>query len=639
MKTGKPPGGMSARNACATLVPHRGIEESTGKALPGRTLAERVHWCAGLVADMAEDIVTAHWNAADVDLLATGRDTSGRALPSNAHVALRRLNWDAMAPTGIQVTDRVKRMAQEQAGRILRGTIWRARVVAGILETWPADPGDRTGGEWDAVRAAIPDGARLPSSIIRARTRQIATFRQRCGRTPQHLFDLEPPPSISPVLPLAACDRQQFTLERCDEPNRVLLRVKLPTRPDPRTRRDWTWVAIPLTLPPTVPAHAHLHPPTLHVAADAVRADLTFTHPVPGARKNGHLVALGVDWGLNTLLSAGVCRIDADGHITAAGSGGQFRAAGILAKQHRLRRHGEALHAKAERYRALNGGGARLEAKLAVLAAEIDAVAARRTRLNGALAWAAARWTVDQAVAARATVIYVEDLRSMEARGMGRAVNTRLSQTVRGKILERVRHIAAESGIAVVTVPAKDTSRRCPHCLTVLRHRKAPDRTEAAWKWAVCPGCGFQGDRDQGAWMRIAARGLAHQNTTIVDRAAGTMAVARVKDSLEARAIVAPRVRSDRSKAGPTSKRPTPRRRRAPSPTRVGKRPEGRVHTGRLPRAAGRHQGADTAGFTRLRHQPRGARLGAGFHLHAHATPPRWADPPPDTPSDCGSLN
>jgi len=38
-----------------------------------------------------------------------------------------------------------------------------------------------------------------------------------------------------------------------------------------------------------------------------------------------------------------------------------------------------------------------------------------------------------------------------------------------------VRHLAAESGIAVVTVPARGTSRHCPVCLTVLRHRKAPD--------------------------------------------------------------------------------------------------------------------------------------------------------------------
>ena len=105
-------------------------------------------------------------------------------------------------------------------------------------------------------------------------------------------------------------------------------------------------------------------------------------------------------------------------------------------------------------------------------------------------------------------MIYLEDLRSMEAAGMGRTLNTRLFQTVRGKIAAWIRHLAAETGIAVVTVPAADTSRRCPRCLVVLRHCKAPDRiTTPGWKWARCPVCGWQGDRDQGAWQRIAARG------------------------------------------------------------------------------------------------------------------------------------
>jgi hypothetical protein len=31
------------------------------------------------------------------------------------------------------------------------------------------------------------------------------------------------------------------------------------------------------------------------------------------------------------------------------------------------------------------------------------------------------------------------------------------------------------------------------------------------------------------------------------------------------------------------------------------------------------------------RHRPRGAALGAGFHLHAHATPPRWHHSPATT--------
>ena len=201
------------------------------------------------------------------------------------------------------------------------------------------------------------------------------------------------------------------------------------------------------------------------------------------------------------------------------------------------------------------------------------AVSARRSHLNDALAWSAARWTVDQAIAAGASVIYLEDLRSLEARGMGKTLSTRISQSVRGKIANRIPYLGAKEGIAVVTVPPRGTSRNCPACLTVLRHRKAPDRlAEAGWKWASCPGCRWQGDRDTGAWMRITARGLAHQNKTTVDRKAGTMAVRTVDEALEAHAVVTPYTcAGDWSKSGPTPRRkkkttrPVPRRRGIPS--------------------------------------------------------------------------
>ncbi|MEU8265194.1 zinc ribbon domain-containing protein, partial [Micromonospora sp. NPDC048999] len=284
---------------------------------------------------------------------------------------------------------------------------------------------------------------------------------------------------------------------------------------------------------------------------------------------------------------------------------------------------------------------------------EIQHVSGRRTNLNDALAWAAARWTVDQAIAAGASVIYLEDLRSMEARGMGRTMNTRLSQQVRGKIADRIRHLAAEAGVAVVTVPARNTSKHCPQCLTPLRHRKAPDKpTVAGWKWAVCPhpSCGWQGDRDHGAWRRIAARGLTHQAKTVIDKTSGAMVIRAVVDTLEAAAVVTPTTtkisRTDRSKTGPTPRkpaRPAPRRRRAPSPTRphgrAGKRPEGHAPTDRkLPRAAHRHQNVTTTSTPTTGHQPHGAALGAGFHLHAHATPARW-ETIPETYSDTGSLS
>ena len=360
-----------------------------------------------------------------------------------------------------------------------------------------------------------------------------------------------------------------------------------------------------------------------------------------------------MDWGLNTLLSAGAARLHDDGRITALGAGGMFRAAGVLAKQHRLRRHSERLHAKADRYQRLAADNRRhpLTAKQQVLRDEIQRVSERRSTLNDALAWSAARWTVDQAIAATATVIHVEDLRSMEAMGMGRTLNTRLSQQVRGRIVDRMRHLAAEAGIAVVTVPAQYTSKHCPRCLIPLRHRKAPDRpTVPGWKWAVCGSCGYQGDRDTGAWQRVAARGLTHQATTVTDRTSGAMVIRAVVDALEGGAVITPTTTSrDRSKTGPTRRqpsRPAPGRRGAPSPAhprgRAGRRPEGHAHTDRprLPRAAHRHQGATTISTpTTGRHRPRGAALGAGFHLHTHATPPRWDNPVPDTTSSTGSLS
>ncbi|WP_328770937.1 zinc ribbon domain-containing protein [Streptomyces sp. NBC_00286] len=636
--------GEAARTACARSVLRTGVEEKTGALLSVGMLAERVGWAGDLVSGMVAALLAEHWNTRDVDVLAAGEDAVGRPLPSNAWMALRRLGWTVSPPEGVRVNDRIVRIAQEVAGRTLRSAKWRADLTTAVQATWPGTPARRTPTEWDAVREAVPDGRFVPSSVISSRTRQIATFAKKHGRMPTDVFEMESEPRIARMLLLSACDGQQATVERADTPGRAMLRMQLPTRPDPRSYADWTWVACPIKLPPTIPANAVLHLPTLRIYQGAVWADLAYTHAVPKARRSGHAVALGVDWGLNTLLSAGAARLNDDGTITALGSGGMFRADGIFAKQHRLRRLSEHLHAKADHYQRLINGAEHhlLTGRHAILADEIRHVSARRSNLNDALAWAAARWAVDQAITAGASVIYVEDLRSMEARGMGRTVNTRLSQQVRGQIVDRMRHLAAEAGIAVVTVPARNTSKHCPQCLDVLRHRKAPDRpTTPGWKWALCGSCGWQGDRDQGAWKRIAARGLTHQAKTVTDRTSGAMVIRTLIDKLEAGAVITPTApktrRTDRSKTRPTrhkATRPAPRRRRAPSPTRpmgpAGQRPEGHAHTDRtrLPRAAHRHQGVTTISTPATsRHRPRGTALGAGFHHHAHATPPRWVEP------------
>jgi IS605 OrfB family transposase len=631
-----------------------GTDEKTGEALSAAAVAERVAWCTALVKGMAGRLVAERWNRADLEMLASGRDAADRPLPAQAWMALRRLGWAAVSPDGVTVNDRIARMAQELAGRTLRSACWRDALTRAVTAAWPADPARRTPEEWDAVRAAAPGGEHLPSAIIRARTRQAARYLQDHGRLPVGVTKLEAPPRVPAMLILASCDRQQAVIARHEtDPRRALLRLQLPVCPDPRTYKDWSWVAVPLALPPTVPAAATLHLPALRPAGGRVMADVAFTSPVPQARRAGHTVALGIDWGLNTLLSAGTCRLDPDGTVTALGAGAQYRAGGVLARQHRLRRQGEALHAKLDHYERLIAGrdDHPLNAKAAVLRDEAVRVGDRRSHLNDALAWSAARWAADQAIAAGATVIYVEDLRSMEARGMGRTLNTRLSQTVRGQVTERLRHIAAEHGIAVVTVPPRGTSKNCPRCLTPLRHCKSPDQpTTPGWKWARCPGCGWQGDRDHGAWQRIAARGLVHQARTAVDRGNGAMAVRAVDGQLETRAVVAPYASGhrDRSKSGPTPRRTAsrraPRRRTAPSPPRPpgrgGQRPEGHATPAPppLPRAATRDQRASTTCTAPARrpHRARGAALGAGFHLNAHATPPRREPDPQHNPANTG---
>jgi len=651
-RSSAPASGATPRTACARVLARGGTDEKTGEVLSAAAVAERVGWCAALVQSMASDLVAGRWAPADLAVLASGRDAAGRPLPAQAWMGLRRLGWAAVPPDGVKVNDRIVRMAQELAGRTQRSACWRDALTRAIVGSWPADPARRTPEEWDAVRAGAPGGEHLPSPVIRVRTRQVARYLQYHGRLPVGVTELEKTPQVPAILILAAVDRQQAVLERYEAaPRRALLRLQLPARPDPRGYADWSWVAVPLFLPPTVPAAAALHLPTLRVSGGRVIADVAFTQQVPQARRTGHAIALGIDWGLNALLSAGACHLDPDGTITALGAGAQYRAGGILAKAHRLRRHGEHLHAKLDHYQRLAAGHDHhpLADKAAVLRDEARHVADRRSHLNDALAWSAARWAADQAIAAGATVIYLEDLRSLEARGMGKTLNTRLSQTIRSQIAERLRHIAAEHGIAVVTVPPRGTSKNCPRCLTPLRHCKSPDQpTVAGWKWARCPGCGWQGDRDHGAWQRIAARGLAHQAKTITSRDTGAMAVRAVNDALEARTDVAPYASGrDRSKTGPTPRRSTacraPRRRTAPSPPRSprgGQRPEGRATPARspLPRAATRDQRASTISFTPSRrpHRARGAVLGAGFHLSAHATPPKRRPDPQHHPANTG---
>ncbi|MEV6159545.1 transposase [Nonomuraea sp. NPDC052129] len=645
---------MSRLTATASCTAYAAVVEASGEVVSQGLLVRRVAWLTALARDVTARLVVARWNAADLDALGSGVGLDGRVLPSKGWMALRRLGWAASPPSGVYVCDRVMRCAQEQAARLLRLALHRRRLVAAIVATWPQNTGARTGAEWQALRALLPDG--VTAADIRNRTRQLRAYRDEHEVLPADLTELEEPPNVAAQVVLAAADRQLITLQRTGDDG-ARLRVRLPLVESPASSRDWAWHVVPVALPPTVPAEAALCAPTVRGVKGRVRVDLPFQIPVGFAPATGHRIGCGFDWGLNGLLVGVTGRLAdvADGRVMSDGRPLIYDASGVSAKLHRLRGEREHLAAKHRHLERLLAGITPADSRYATLSAvcqtlgvEHERLCARIRNLNKALTWSAARWAVDQAAAAGATVIYVEDLATLEARGRRGSANARLSGQVRGRIVEAIRHLAAKYAIAVVTVAARGTSRYCPRCgdgTSVLQHCPAPDRlAERGWRWAYCPACGLSCDRDRAAAERIVSRGLLGQHATRTHRSTGARTIHAIVEGNVARARrtrrptrAARRARRtrtdlhprpaarDRAKRRPTPKRPTrtpanprnnsmtssrvPDRRTvpAPPPTGGGQRPAGHAPK------PGRHQPYQTGHVRNSHHR-------TGFH-HAKATP------------------
>ena len=465
--------------ATASCTAYRAALETSGEVVGERTLVRRVGWLAALAQSMATQVLTERWTGSALTDLASGKSSDGRALPAKGWMAVRRLGWGCTAPAGVYVPERVRRIAEEQAARALRLAVHRRAVLAAVCATWPVDPGRRSEAEWRALRAALPAGT--SAAEIRNRTRQVRAHLAEHGALPADVTGVEGAPVVAAQVLLAAADKQLLTLTRAGAaglaggevgtvvpggPDTAVLRVKLPLVAAPVSRADWAWHVIVFTVPPHVPDHADWCAPTLRVAAHRLRVDLPFTVPVPAAAVVGHRVGLGLDWGVNTLLTGTVARLTDppdDGRDRHAGQRLRGRAecrpcgwagwspmGGCCATTRpRSRRNctgcaaqRERLAAKRDHYAALLSGlgaphpqWADLQDRHARAEVEHERVCARIRRLNHALAWSAARWAVDQAIATGCSVIYLEDLATLQARGH-RKGNARLSGQVRGLVVD-----------------------------------------------------------------------------------------------------------------------------------------------------------------------------------------------------------
>ncbi len=336
-----------AVTATATCTAHRGIVEATGRVLNAAALAQRVGWMSVIVQDMTGRLLAEHWTVEVLAALASGVGPDGRTLPASGWMALRRLGIVATAPDGVVVSDRVRRIAEEHAARLLRLAGHRDAMLRAAAATWPVDPRKRTAQEWAALWAAAPQGA--TKAEVRNRTRQAAALHATHGRLPGSIVEAEAAPHVSGQVLLGAADRQQVTVARDpDDPARLALRVLLPAVARPVSYRDWEWVILDAAIPATVPAAADLATPTLRLVNERVqrvRVDLPFTRQAPLPQTKGHRRGLGVDWGLNTLLTGTIGRLGEDrrgrARVLSAGKPLAFDATGVSAKLARLRTHRE----------------------------------------------------------------------------------------------------------------------------------------------------------------------------------------------------------------------------------------------------------------------------------------------------------
>ncbi|TYC17206.1 hypothetical protein, partial [Micromonospora sp. MP36] len=64
--TGKLPlaEGEASRTACARVLLRSGVDEESGEVLSQAVLAQRIGWCADLVAGMVSSLLAERWNPA-----------------------------------------------------------------------------------------------------------------------------------------------------------------------------------------------------------------------------------------------------------------------------------------------------------------------------------------------------------------------------------------------------------------------------------------------------------------------------------------------------------------------------------------------------------------------------------------------
>ena len=479
-----------------------GVLDTTGEAVPAEVLAQRFRWLDGIVAPEIRRRIAEVWAAKAVTAILESK--------GHAYVAMGRVYGDLpWPPDGIHASDRVRRMAEEGAGRALRSSSRQLSIIDAIL------PHMSPIAVWENLSAADRQKSHLPwpagAVYVERRNalRAVRNAEKLLGRLPSDAYDVVACPSSEDgysVCPLDAADEQQVRLDG----NR--LSVLLPTCERP-TRGEWAWHTMTLVLHDYAQRQygsGTLCRPALRITPEAIYLLVPVDVAAPEIAFDAVDRLFAVDWGERRALTGAVVERAGDGAITT-GRPSYFDASELQAKQYRRREEAEHLRDMADR---IDGHlRHRYDPALAVrrdlLLRAKDFIWHKISECNNQLDYAEALWAVENAKAEGAGIA-MEDLDSLEGRGHGRRVNGRVSSQPRGSTQGKIIDRAHLDGVPVVFVPPANTSALCSRCLRPSHHQQAPDRPGGNPNWLVCE-CGRSSDRDHSGAEAIGALALDYE--------------------------------------------------------------------------------------------------------------------------------
>ena len=491
----------------------RGITED-GLIVNEKLLVSRVGYLLNLVTKLTVEVLDNHWTETDLLLYLKPEQ------PSFAYKAwAETFGWLGLDQrkegNGTYLPSRVGWLALESAGRTLRSCGFRYDIYQALFK--------------DDLNLLPPKASGVP---LRNAERAFANYQKtHDNQKPTNFFDLEPsPPKVTPQLLFSASDNQIFEMD--DQ----TFKVRLPIVEQPKSPSDWVWHYIAYKLPKHLtgsPCRPTLRINQKHrlIADLPMERKLEILIPEDEIFKQAQLIqkCIGFDWGSNTPLVGTCLWLDPiSGLPVSDGRPIWFRADGLIAKTHRLQRLTERLSRKLDKQSQYLGIPVetppelvpgliqlrrphdRLNNKRTLLWLERERVSARYNRLNDQLAHLVSRWAVEQAYARHCSVIYLEDLDSLEPK-MNKWQNRRFNLAVKGKIKEYITYKAQELGIKVELVKARGTSATCPRCGRPNKHYTDPTLTKSGYAWMFCADCNLSLQRDHSGSEHIGGRGLKNK--------------------------------------------------------------------------------------------------------------------------------